>query len=96
MKIEIDDKELINSIVKDVVGQLKPLLNSTKDSEVNELMTVEELAKYLKVTKSYEKIHKKEIPFYKVGKFPRFRKSHIDIWIKNPYHPSLSNYNLSK
>ena len=96
MKIEIDDKKLIDSIVKEVVDQLKPLIGNN-DSNVNESMTVEEVAKYLKVTKSfvYEKIHKREIPFYKVGRFPRFSKKHIDLWKFNPYHPALSIYNLN-
>ena len=40
------------------------------------------------------KVHKKEIPSYKAGKFPRFRRKHIDMWLSNPYHPDLDNYNL--
>jgi len=97
MKIEIDDNTLVDEIVKRVVAQLKPLIKKADDSVAHELMTVEEVAKYLKVSKSfvYEKVHKREIPFHKVGKFPRFRKYHIDIWIKNPYHPDLSIYNLN-
>ena len=93
----MDNSQLINDIVENVVESLTPLLKQNFKSNDNELMTVEETAKYLKVSKSfvYEKIHKKEIPFHKVGKFPRFRKSHIDIWIKNPYHPALSIYNLN-
>jgi excisionase family DNA binding protein len=97
MKIEIDDKELIASIVKEVVEQLTPLIKNTNDSVDNDPMTVEEVAKYLKVTKSfvYEKIHKKEIPFYKVGRLPRFSKKHIDLWKFNPYHQDLHIYNLN-
>jgi len=97
MKFEIDDNQLIDKIANKVIQQLSPLLKQNPKNNDNELMTVEETAKYLKVSKSfvYEKIHKKEIPFHKVGKFPRFRKSHIDIWIKNPYHPALSIYNLN-
>jgi excisionase family DNA binding protein len=96
MKIEIDNSQLINDIVEKVVARLKPLLGNSHDSERHVLMTVSELAGQLKVKESwvYEKIHTRGIPFKKIGKFPRFRKRDIDIWIDNPYHPDLSHYNL--
>ncbi len=94
MKIEIDDTLLIDRIVKRVIEEIKPLLLNTQDTKNDELMDVEGLALYLKVPKSwvYEKVHKKEIPFHKAGKFPRFRKKHIDLWLKNPYSPDLNIY----
>ncbi len=94
MKIEIDDTQLIDTIVEKVVKEIKPLLNHEPKND--RLMKVKGLADYLQVKESwvYEKIHKREIPFYKAGKFPRFRKKHIDIWLCNPYHPELSHYNL--
>ena len=97
MKIEIDDNTLVDEIVKRVVEQLTPLLENNPKNNDNELMTDEQVAKYLKVTKSfvYEKVHKREIPFYKVGRLPRFMKKHIDLWKFNPYHPALSIYNLN-
>jgi excisionase family DNA binding protein len=96
MKIEIDDNTLVDEIVKRVVGQITPLLTQNQRSNDNELMTVDELANYLKVKTSwvYEKVHIREIPFHKAGRFPRFRKRDIDIWLDNPYHPDLSHYNL--
>ena len=30
----------------------------------------------------YERVHLKEIPHIKMGKFPRFRKSEIDRWLE--------------
>jgi excisionase family DNA binding protein len=97
MKIEIDDTVLINAIVEKVVERLKPLLNNSHSPKDNELMDVKGLAEYLKVKPSwvYEKVHTRQIPFRKVGKFPRFRKKHIDLWTLNPYHPDLSIYNLN-
>ena len=97
MKIEIDDSKLINDIAERVVEQITPLLRQNSKSSDNELMNVNEVASYLKVKESwvYEKVHKREIPFYKAGKFPRFRRKHIDIWLKNPYHPELDNFNLN-
>ncbi len=122
MKIEIDDKVLINTIVEKVIEKIAPLLNHnsmSKDNQLwdiekvverlkplfsnshdpkgDELMDVKALASYLKVKESwiYEKIHKREIPFNKCGKFPRFRRKHIDIWLENPYSSKLDNYNLN-
>ncbi len=95
MKIEIDDSKLVETVVKRVVEAIKPLLNHNPKND--ELMTVDELASYLKVKTVwvYGKVHKREIPFRKVGKFPRFPKKHVDLWTMNPYHPDLSIYNLN-
>ncbi len=97
MKIEIDDKMLIDTIVEKVVERLKPLLNSSRNSRDNELMTVDEVARYLKTKKStiYDKVHSRTIPFLKNGNSSRFRRMHIDLWLINPYHPDLSLYNLN-
>jgi excisionase family DNA binding protein len=97
MKIEIDDSQLINDIVEKVVERLKPLLNNSHDSKHNELMTVDEVVKYLKAKKStiYDKVHSKSIPFLKNGNSLRFRRKHIDIWLRNPYSPELETYNLN-
>ncbi len=98
MKIEIDENQLIDTIVEKMVERLKPLLSNTNNSKDDELMDVQGLSKYLKVKESwvYEKIHTKGIPYRKVGKFPRFRKKHIDLWVSNPYHPELDFYNLNR
>ena len=87
MKIVIDDTILIDAIVEKVVERLKPLLYNSRDSKDNELMTVDEVADYLKVKTSwvYEKVHTRQIPFQKAGRFPRFRKKNIDKWLDNPY-----------
>jgi excisionase family DNA binding protein len=97
MKIEIDNSQLINDIVEKVVARLKPLLNNPHDSKDNELMTVEEVARYLKTKKStiYDKVHSRTIPFLKSGNSSRFRRTHIDLWLINPYHPDLDIYNLN-
>ena len=97
MKIEIDNTVLIDTIVEKVFEKLKPLLNNSHDSKDNELMDVKGLAEYLKIKKSsiYDKVHTRTIPFLKYGNSLRFRKKHIDIWLRNPYHPDLDNYNLN-
>jgi len=97
MKIEIDNSQLINDIVEKVVERLKPLLNNSHNSKDNELMTVDEVAQYLKMKKStiYDKVHTRTIPFLKNGGSSRFRRKHIDLWMHNPYHPDLDIYNLN-
>jgi excisionase family DNA binding protein len=94
MKIEIDDTQLISAIVEGVVERLEPLLKKRPENNDNKLMDVKGLAEYLKVKESwvYEKIHTKQIPFVKAGRFPRFRKKHIDKWLANPYSAASSAY----
>ena len=83
MKIEIDNAQLINDIVEKVVERLKPLISNSHDSRGDELMDVKALADYLKVKKQwvYEKTHMNILPYYKVGKYPRYKKSKIDEWL---------------
>ena len=83
MKIEIDNAQLVNDIVEKVVERLKPLINNYHDSGSDELMDVKALADYLKVKKQwvYDKTHMNIIPYYKVGKYPRYKKSKIDEWL---------------
>ncbi len=96
MKIEIDDSKLINDTVEKVVERLEPQLNNSCNSKGDELMDGKQLEDYLQVKESWvrEKVHKREIPFSKAGKFPRFRKKDIDLWLLNPYHHDLDKYNL--
>lgn len=53
----------------------------------DEIMTIEELAAYLKVSKSmlYQMAQKGAIPASKVGKHWRFHKATINEWLKQ--HP---------
>lgn len=96
MKIELETSDIEN-IVQGVISQITPLLKQNSKGSDNELMTIEEVAAYLKTKKSsiYAKVHTRSIPFLKYGNSLRFKKKHIDIWLRNPYHPDLSNYNLN-
>lgn len=51
--------------------------------KVNELLTVEELVCYLKVKRErvYRLVYERRIPFLKVGRSLRFRKTDIDSWM---------------
>ena len=97
MKLEINDSSLVNEIVKKVVEQIAPLFKHNSKNSGNELMTVEEVANYLKTKKPsiYDKVHSKSIPFLKYGSSLRFKRKDVDIWLRNPYDPALNNYNLN-
>lgn len=61
-----------------------------------EVMTIEELASYLKLATAtlYRKVQDREIPFTKVGNLLRFTKSSIDSWLaRNTTTPDDSLYN---
>jgi excisionase family DNA binding protein len=79
------EQEDLKLIAKDVAETLKPLLRSNKkSSDSNIVFDVKELAGYLKVNESwvYNQVHLKTIPYFKCGKYTRFKKSQIDKWIE--------------
>lgn len=54
------------------------------DPEPDAVLTIEELAEYLKISKStlYKLAQEGRIPAQKVGKHWRFRKAAIDRWLE--------------
>ncbi|OGP84696.1 MAG: DNA-binding protein [Deltaproteobacteria bacterium RBG_16_58_17] len=51
-----------------------------------DVLTIEELATYLKISKSslYKIVREGKIPAQKVGRHWRFRKGAIDLWLEEP------------
>jgi excisionase family DNA binding protein len=49
-----------------------------------EFLNIKEVSEYLGIKKSslYSRVEKKEIPYYKVGRLIRFKKSDIDPWME--------------
>ena len=79
------EQEDLKLIAKDVAEALKPLLKkNNKSGESDIVFDVKELAEYLKVDKSwiYKKTQFNSIPYFKCGKYTRFKKSQIDKWIE--------------
>jgi excisionase family DNA binding protein len=76
--------ELVGQIFDMFIEKLSPLLNGNGKNRDDGLFDVEDLALYLKVNRQwvYEKIHNNSVPHYKMGKYPRFRKSEIDQWLR--------------
>lgn len=58
---------------------------------MEELLTLEELAKYLKISKHtlYKMLEKGEIPAFKIANQWRFKKSDIDKWIEQQRKTTL-------
>jgi excisionase family DNA binding protein len=57
--------------------------------EAGEVLTIEELAVYLKIAKStlYKLSQEGRIPAQKVGRHWRYRKDAIDRWLEHPGAP---------
>ncbi len=92
MKFEIEPQDL-QAIAERVVELLKPLLsNGEKYSNEDNVFSVEALSEYLKTDVSWvrKQVSAMTIPFFKAGKYVRFRKSAIDKWIKSQSREPLS------
>ena len=60
--------------------------------KTNEILTIEELAVYLKIPKStlYKLVREGKIPSQKVGRHWRFSKRSIDQWFENSPNEALT------
>ena len=89
-ELHINTQELEDRITERVIKALKPFLQGKGEDDT--LFTVTTLAEYLHVSDQwvYERVHLKEIPYIKLGKFPRFRKSEVDRWMDTMKTPALS------
>jgi excisionase family DNA binding protein len=84
MKFEIEPQD-IDAIAEKLSEKLKPLLSRIEGhSEEDTIFDVEGLAKYLGVDTSwvYKQVSLKTIPYFKKGKYLKFRKKDIDRWIE--------------
>ncbi len=84
MKTHLEPED-ISLIVEAVIEKLKPLLSNGKEKAEDFIFTPESLANYLQVDTSwvYKQTSLKAIPYFKSGKYIRFKKSVIDKWIDN-------------
>ena len=64
-----------------------------KNEQINNVLTVEEVAEYLRIPKSsvYKLAQEKRIPCQKVGRHWRFHRETIDRWLGN--EPQSDNTN---
>lgn len=82
---------MIGAVAREVATLVRPMLNVEKEQD-DPIFTIDELKVYLRVPKGwlYERTRLREIPFFKMGKFIRFRKSEIDAWIKGLSSPATA------
>lgn len=94
MKAElILSQELTEEVADKIIKKLTPILLSDKENNSKDtIFDVIGLAEYLHIDKSwiYKQVSLRTIPFFKAGKYTRFRKSDIEKWIqKNIQKPVL-------
>jgi excisionase family DNA binding protein len=86
VNFEIEERD-IERIARKVTDLLRPLLPSSErpEDKGGGILDVEGLAGYLRVDRCwiYKKTSLKEIPFFKAGRYIRFRKKDIDRWIES-------------
>ena len=90
MKAELTlPDDMVKAIAEEVVSALRPLLAARKGEE-DAILTPDQLADLLGVTKGwvYEQAALKAIPYHKLGKYLRFRRSAIDRWIDSAAVPA--------
>lgn len=82
MKTELEQQD-IEAVARKVVEMLRPLIMPTRSDDA--VFDKDGLAEYLHVDKSWvdKQITNRAIPFFKAGKYTRFKKSHVDRWIEN-------------
>ncbi len=82
MKLELE-KDDIQNLAREVAEWIQPLL-SAQETVKEPFFTVKGLSEYLCVEESwiYQQVHAKTIPYYKVGKYVRFKRSEIAKWEK--------------
>ncbi len=83
--------ELLDAIASRVADRLKPYLG-TKTPEAEAILDVPGVARYLGVTSQrvYDAVALGEMPYFKVGRYVRFKRSKIDAWIESQSVPATS------
>lgn len=88
-------EEFVDAIAEAVVKRLRPVIHglAVPAAKGDGLMSSEELADYLGVSKDwiYQRTAKNEIPFGKVGRLVKFRRSEIDRWLTARSVPAVTS-----
>ncbi len=88
MKFDTEElDQLADAVSEKVLARLRPLLSDKKAKDGDVIFTVETLAKYLDMGKSWVYDNVRKIPHFKVGRFPRFRKKDVDKWLESRKAP---------
>jgi len=98
LKIELEMQD-IQAIASAVIEMLKPMLSGNGRHDTADIIfTAETLAEYLHVDTSwvYKQVSLKTIPYFKSGKYTRFKKSLIDKWIETQTVRSIPPLKMAK
>jgi len=86
MRTELEEKDLV-AIAQRVAEIIKPMLTHIQGQGEKDgvIFDVKGLAEYLRVKESwiYQRVHTNSVPYFKIGKYPRFRKREIEKWIES-------------
>ena len=85
MKMELELAD-VKAVASTMVEWIKPVLCGCSGKKSDDaILGVTDLAVYLGVNQSWvrKKVALKEIPYFKCGKYNRFRKAAIDRWIES-------------
>src|SRR3990167_3170263 len=99
MKAELTlPPELVKEIADAVIRELKPLLSNNSKPGDDTIFDKKGLAEYLNVPVTWvdKKVSFNEIPYFKAGKYPRFKKSIIDKWIEDNTVRAIPSLRLIK
>src|SRR3972149_2739457 len=98
MKAELEAQD-IESIANRVAELLKPMLSGNGRHEAEDtIFDKKGLSEYLNVPITWvnKKVSFNEIPYFKAGKYPRFKKSVIDKWIEDNTVRAIPSLRLIK
>lgn len=95
MKTELEQQD-IQLIAEKVAELLRPLLSNNTRYEDDVVFDVQSLAEYLKVDISWirKQVSYRTIPYFKLGKYVRFKQSVIDKWIKTQTSEPISPHKI--
>ncbi len=91
LELEIPDA-VIDAIAAKVAATLKPALAAKTSDPPDAILTPVQLAALLDVPKGwvYEQVSLGGIPYFKTGKYLRFKRTAIEKWIESHSVPATS------
>lgn len=81
MKAELEPTD-VEQIAKRVIELIKPMILSN-NKEADTVFDKKALSEYLKVDVTWIDHNLHVLPYFKAGKYTRFKRSSIDLWIKS-------------
>jgi excisionase family DNA binding protein len=79
------EKSEIQLLAKELLKELLPKLKTSEETSANDFVfDVKQLSEYLNVPESwvYRQTCDHNIPYYKLGRYNRFKKTEIDKWLE--------------